>query len=75
MLGKISVRTLFIKPGGPWENDYNNCLKGKLREECLNGVIILGLTAARIMVGQGRCHCNTCRPHLSTAGPFADFES
>ncbi len=29
-LGKISVKTLFITPGSPWENGYNESFNGKL---------------------------------------------
>ena len=28
----IGVETLFIEPGSPWENGYNERLNGKLRE-------------------------------------------
>ena len=32
---RLQVRTLFITPGSPWENGYNESFNGKLREECL----------------------------------------
>jgi putative transposase len=31
------VKTLFIEPGSPWENGYNESFNGKLRNEMLNG--------------------------------------
>jgi putative transposase len=30
-LGQIGVTTLFIEPGGPWENGYNESFNGKWR--------------------------------------------
>ena len=35
-LGKVGVKTLFIAPGSPWENGYNESFNGKLRDELLN---------------------------------------
>jgi hypothetical protein len=32
-------QTLFIEPGSPWENRYNESFNGKLRDELLNGEI------------------------------------
>jgi putative transposase len=34
-LGRIAVKTLFIEPGSPWENGYNESFNGKLRDELL----------------------------------------
>ena len=36
-LGRVGVETLFIEPGSPWENGYNESFNGKLRDELLNG--------------------------------------
>jgi IS30 family transposase len=30
-LEQIGVKTLFIEPGSPWENGYNESFNGKLR--------------------------------------------
>jgi transposase InsO family protein len=38
-LGKIGVKTLYIAPGSPWENGYNESFNGSLRDELLNGEI------------------------------------
>jgi transposase InsO family protein len=35
-LGRLGVGTLFIEPGGPWENGYGESLNGKLRDELLD---------------------------------------
>jgi transposase InsO family protein len=36
-LGKIGVKTLYITPGSPWENGYNESFNGSLRDELPNG--------------------------------------
>ena len=30
-LGKVGVKTLYIAPGSPWENGYNESVNGSLR--------------------------------------------
>ncbi len=42
-LGKVGVKTLFITPGRPWENGYNESFNGRLRDELLNGEIFYSL--------------------------------
>jgi hypothetical protein len=32
------VQTLYIEPGSPWENGYNESFNGKLLDESLNGL-------------------------------------
>ena len=34
-LGGLGVKTLFIEPGSPWENGYNESFNGTLRQELL----------------------------------------
>ena len=43
-LGRIGVKTLYIEPGSPWENGYNESFNGKLRDELLNGEIFFAFT-------------------------------
>lgn len=40
-LGKVGVKTLFIAPGSPWENGYNESFNGTLRDQLLNGELFL----------------------------------
>ena len=42
-LEKIGVRTMYIEPGSPWENGYNESFNGRLRDEFLNGEIFYTL--------------------------------
>jgi len=64
-LKKLKVKTLFIEPGSPWENGYNESFNGKLRDELLNGEIFYTLKEAQILIEQWRKEYNTIRPHSS----------
>ena len=64
-LDRLDVQTLFIQPGSPWENGYNESFNGKLRDELLNGEIFYTLKEAKVLVEQWRIHYNTVRPHSS----------
>ena len=45
-LPRAGVKTLYIEPGSPWENGYNEPFNGKLRDELLNGEIFYTLKEA-----------------------------
>ena len=64
-LGKVGVKTLYIEPGSPWENGYNESFNGKLRDECLNMELFNHLREARIIIEHWRRQYNTIRPHSS----------
>ena len=64
-LARVDVKTLFITPGSPWENGYNESFNGKLRDELLNLEIFYTLAEAKVLVEQWRRHYNTVRPHSS----------
>jgi len=64
-LKKLKVKTLFIEPGSPWENGYNESFNGKLRDELLNGEIFYTLKEAQVLIEQWRKEYNTVRPHSS----------
>ena len=64
-LGRLGVKTLFIQPGSPWENGYNESFNGKLRDEFLNGEIFYTLTEVQVLTERWRKHYNTVRPHSS----------
>lgn len=62
-LARLGVKTLFIEPGSPWENGYNERFNGSLRDELLNGEVFYTLEEARVLVEQWRVLYNTRRPH------------
>ena len=64
-LKRLGVKTLYIEPGSPWENGYNESFNGKLRDECLNGEMFYSLKEAQIIIENWRRHYNTIRPHSS----------
>ena len=62
-LSSVGAKTLFIEPGSPWENGYNESFNGKLRDELLNGEIFYTLKEAQILIERWRREYNTVRPH------------
>ena len=64
-LARIGVKTLYITPGSPWENGYNESFNGKLRDQLLNGEIFYTLEEAKVLLGRWRWHYNHARPHSS----------
>ena len=62
-LERIGVKTLFIEPGSPWENGYNESFNGKLRDELLNGEIFYSLKEVQILTERWRREYNTIRSH------------
>jgi len=62
---EIGVKTLFIEPGSPWENGYNESFNGKLRDEVLNIEVFYNLKEAQIIIERRRQEYNMIRPHSS----------
>jgi putative transposase len=62
-LHKLKVRTLFIEPGSPWENGFNESFNGKFRDEFLTGEIFDTVWEARVLAEDWRRLYNTIRPH------------
>ena len=64
-LKEKSVKTIYIRPGAPWENAYIESFHDKLRDECLNREIFGSLLEARVVIEQWRLYYNAERPHSS----------
>jgi putative transposase len=64
-LNRLSVKTLFIEPGSPWENGYIESFNGKMRDELLRQEIFTTLQEARVLIEQWRREYNHIRPHSS----------
>lgn len=66
-LAKVGVKNLYITPGSPRENGYNEIFNAKHRDELLNTKIFTTLLEAQILIERRRRHYNNERPH-STLG-------
>lgn len=64
-LKRLGVQNLFVEPGSPWENGYNESFNGKLRDELLNGEIFTTLLEAKVLIERWRNQYNQFRPHSS----------
>lgn len=62
-LAAVGAKTLYIEPGSPWENGFNESFNGKLRDELLNGEIFYTLKEAQVLIDGWRRHFNRVRPH------------
>ena len=49
-LARVGVKTLFIEPGSPWENGYNESFNSKLRDEILNMEIFYTLKETKVLI-------------------------
>ena len=74
-LKERAIKTLYIKPGSPWENGHIESFHDKLRDECLNRELFGTLAEARVILESWRVEYNEERPHSSlsyqTPGEFA----
>ena len=64
-LADLGVKALYIEPGSPWENGYNESFNGRLQDELLKREIFMTLKEARILVERWRWEYNHIRPHSS----------
>jgi putative transposase len=64
-LADLEVKTLYIEPGSPWENGYNESFNGKLQDELLKREVFMTLKEAKILVERWRREYNHIRPHSS----------
>jgi transposase InsO family protein len=64
-LQERQIKTLYIRPGSPWENAHIESFHDKLRDECLNRELFGTLAEARIILESWRVEYNQERPHSS----------
>lgn len=62
-LAGLKVKTLFIAPGSPWENGYQESFNGKLRDELLDLEVCDTLVEEQALLDAYRDHYNHRRPH------------
>lgn len=74
-LAQANIKTIYIRPGSPWENGHIESFHDKLRDECLNRELFGSLREARVILESWRVEYNESRPHSSlgylTPGEFA----
>ena len=62
-LSAAGVQTLYVEPGSPWENGYNESFNSKLRDEFLNVEEFDNRQHAQCLADAWRQTYNTIRPH------------
>jgi transposase InsO family protein len=62
-LSSIGVKTAYIEPSSPWENDFCESFNGTFRDNLLDGEIFYSLEEAHIIVGEWVKQYNHVRPH------------
>jgi putative transposase len=55
--------TVFIDPGGPWQNAWIESFNGRMRDEHLNGQQFDSLLEAQVLTEDWRIDYNMNRPH------------
>jgi len=64
-LEDFGVGTLYIEPGAPWENGYNESFNSRLRDELLDRELFDSLLEAKVVTEDYRLDYNHHRPHSS----------
>jgi transposase InsO family protein len=59
------IKSLYIKPGSPWENGHIESFHDKLRDECLNREVFGSILEEKVVVESWRIEYNQQRPHSS----------
>ena len=62
---ETGVKTLFIDPGSPWQNGFNESFNGIFRDSCLNRWVFQSLRETREIVDNWIEEYNYIRPHGS----------
>ena len=60
-LARVGLKTLYIEPGSPWENGYNESFNGKLRDELLNREMFNTLFEAQALSERWRHNARIAR--------------
>lgn len=64
-INNLGTETLYIEPGSPWENGYNESFNGRLRDEFLKTEVFYSLKEAKVLSAEWRHLYNHVRPHSS----------
>ena len=64
-IARRGFKTLYIKPGSPWQNAYSESFNSRFRDEFLNREAFACVLEAKVLGKQHRAHHNHRRPHSS----------
>jgi transposase InsO family protein len=64
-IARHGFKTLYIKPGSPWQNAYSESFNSRFRDEFLNREAFASLLEAKVLGKQHRQRHNQDRPHSS----------
>jgi len=64
-LRAVGATPSYIAPGAPWQNGFVESFHGKLRDECLDREVFLGLKETQVCLERQRRFYNEERPHSS----------
>jgi hypothetical protein len=64
-LKDLGVDTLFIEPGSPWENGYIESFNSRMRDELLDGELLLHVDETKYVVEHWQMDYNHYQPHSS----------
>ena len=64
-IARRGFKTLYIKPGSPWQNAYSESFNSRFRDEFLNRELFSGLLEAKVLGKEHRHRHNHQRPHSS----------
>jgi putative transposase len=67
-VARMSIGTLYVEPGSPWENGYAESFHSRLRDELMNVTEFESLAHARACGVTWREGYNNYRPHSSLGG-------
>ena len=64
-IARRGFKTLYIKPGSPWQNAYSESFNSRFRDEFLNREAFASVLEAKVLGKQHRHWHNQERPHSS----------
>ena len=62
---RCGIDAAYIEPGKPWQNGYAESFHSRLRDEFLDGEVLLSVRDGQVRLGQWRRYWNEERPHSS----------
>jgi len=64
-IARRGFKTLYIKPGSPWQNAYSESFNSRFRDEFLNREVFSSVLEAKVLGKEYRKRYNCSRPHSS----------